>query len=106
MSPAADAMARAFMEVNAQNSKVPLIANVLAQPITDHREIIKRLIEQVTGTVRWRETMYYLQEQGITDLVELGAGKVLSGIAKRSNKDMNSISVGSVEEIEELAKNL
>ena len=68
MSPAADAMARAFMEVNAQNSKVPLIANVLAQPITDHREIIKRLIEQVTGTVRWRETMYYLQEQGITDL--------------------------------------
>ncbi len=106
MSPAADAMARAFMEVNAQNSKVPLIANVLAQPITDHREIIKHLIEQVTGTVRWRETMYYLQEQGITDLVELGAGKVLSGIAKRSNKDMNSISVGSVEEIEELAKNL
>ena len=106
MSPAADAMARAFMEVNAQNSKVPLIANVLAQPITDHREIIKHLIEQVTGTVRWRETMYYLQEQGITDLVELGAGKVLSGIAKRSNKDMNSISVSSVEEIEELAKNL
>lgn len=106
MAPAADAMARAFMEVEAHDAEIPLIANVLATPITDHKEIIKHLIEQVTGTVRWRETMAYLQEQNVTDLVELGAGKVLSGIAKRSNKEMNSISVGSVEEIEELAKNL
>ncbi len=106
MAPAADAMARAFMEVEAKDADIPLIANVLATPITEHREIIKRLIEQVTGTVRWRETMYYLKEQNVTDLVELGAGRVLSGIAKRSNKEMNSISVGSVEEIEDLAKNL
>lgn len=106
MRPAADAMARAFMEVEAHDAENPLVANVLAEPITDHKEIIKHLIEQVTGTVRWRETMAYLQEQGVTDLVELGAGKVLSGIAKRSHKEMNAFSVGSVEDIEELAKNL
>lgn len=106
MRPAADAMARAFMEVEAHDAEIPLVANVLAEPITDHKEIIKHLIEQVTGTVRWRETMAYLQEQGVTDLVEIGAGKVLSGIAKRSHKEMNAFSVGSVEDIEELAKNL
>lgn len=106
MRPAADAMARVFMEVEAHDAEIPLVANVLAEPITDHKEIIKHLIEQVTGTVRWRETMAYLQEQGVTDLVELGAGKVLSGIAKRSHKEMNAFSVGSVEDIEELAKNL
>ena len=106
MAPAANTMARAFMEVEANNAQIPLVANVLASPITDYREIIKNLVEQVTGTVRWRETMNYFQEQSITDLVELGAGKVLSGIAKRSNKEINSISVGSIEEIEELAKNL
>lgn len=106
MRPAADAMARAFMDVEAHDAEIPLVANVLAEPITDHKEIIKHLIEQVTGTVRWRETMAYLQEQGVTDLVELGAGKVLSGIAKRIHKEMNAFSVGSVEDIEELAKNL
>lgn len=106
MRPAADDMARAFMDVEAHDAEIPLVANVLAEPITDHKEIIKHLIEQVTGTVRWRETMAYLQEQGVTDLVELGAGKVLSGIAKRSHKEMNAFSVGSVEDIEELAKNL
>lgn len=106
MSPAADAMARAFMEVEANDAEIPLVANVLAEPITDHKEIIKHLIEQVTGTVRWRETMAYLQEQDVTDLAELGAGKVLSGIAKRSHKEMNAFSVGSAEDIEELAKNL
>lgn len=106
MAPAAEAMVRAFMEVEANDAKIPLIANVLAEPITNHKEIIKHLIEQVTGTVRWRETMMFMQQQGVTDLVELGAGKVLSGIAKRSYKEINSISVGSVSEIEELAKNL
>ena len=106
MVPAAETMMRAFMEVDANDAQIPLIANVLAQPITDHKDIIKHLIEQITGTVRWRESMMFMQQQGITDLVELGAGKVLSGIAKRSYKDINSISVGSIAEIEELAQNL
>lgn len=106
MAPAADVMARAFMEVEAKDAQIPLVANVLAEPITDHKDIIKYLIEQVTGTVRWRETMMFFKENNVTDLVELGAGKVLSGIAKRSNKEMNAISVGSIAEIEELASNL
>lgn len=106
MAPAADIMARAFMEVDASDAKIALISNVSVEPITDHKEIIKNLISQVTGTVRWRETMAFMHEQGITDLVELGAGKVLSGLAKRSYKDINSISVSAVAEIEELANNL
>lgn len=106
MQPAAEAMAHAFMEVEANNAEIPIVANVLAAPETSKQEIIKNLIEQVTGTVRWRETMTYFQENGVTDFVELGAGKVLSGMAKRSLKDVNSISVYSISDIEELAKNL
>ena len=106
MAPAAEVMMRAFMQVEAHDAQIPLVANVLAEPVIKHREIVKNLIEQVTATVRWRETMYYFKDQGITDLVELGAGKVLSGIAKRSNKEMNSISVGTPTELEELANNL
>ena len=106
MQPAAETMARAFMEVDAHNAFIPIVANVLAAPETEKKEIIKNLIEQVTGTVRWRETMAFFGANGVTDLVELGAGKVLSGIAKRSLKEVNSVSVCSVQEIEELAKNL
>lgn len=106
MAPAADAMARAFMNVEAHNAEIPLIANVLAEPITEHKDIIKHLIEQVTGTVRWRETMMYMHQQNVTDLIELGAGHVLSGLAKRSYKDINSVSVATAAEIEELANNL
>ena len=106
MKPAAEAMARALMQVESKDSNIPLISNVLAAPITNDKEIIKNLIEQVTGTVRWRETITFMKEQGITDIIELGAGKVLSGIAKRSFKEINSASVGTIADIEELAKNL
>lgn len=106
MQPAAEVMARAFMEVQAHSADIPLISNVLAAPITDEKEIIKRLIEQVTGSVRWRETMAFLHDQSITDIYELGAGKVLSGMVKRGYKDINTASVCSPAEIEELAKNL
>ena len=106
MQPAAETMAHAFMEVDAHNAEIPIVANVMAMPETEKKEIIKNLVEQVTGTVRWRETMDYFKENGITDIVELGAGKVLSGLAKRSLKEINSASVYSVADIEELAKNL
>ena len=106
MQPAAEIMARAFMEVDAHDAQIPLVANVSALPVIKHHEIIKNLIEQVTATVRWRETMYYFKQQGVTDLIELGAGKVLSGIAKRSDKEINSASVGTVAELKELADNL
>lgn len=106
MQPAAEVMARALMQVEAHDAQIPLIANVLASAITDHKEIVKRLVEQVTGSVRWRESVIYMKEQGITDVAELGAGKVLANIIKRSDKEMNAFSVGSAAEIEELAKNL
>lgn len=106
MQPAADVMARAFMEVESHKAQIPLISNVLASAVTDNKEIIKRLIEQITGSVRWRESVIFMKENGVTDVVELGAGKVLSGIVKRSDKDINAISVSSAAEIEELAKNL
>ena len=106
MQPAAEVMARVFMEVEAKKSNIPLISNVTVLPTTDEKEIIKNLIEQVTGSVRWRETIDYMHQNGITDIYELGAGKVLSGLIKRNYKDINTASIYSCEEIEELAKNL
>lgn len=106
MQPAAEVMGKALNDVEAQDAKIPLVANVLASEITDKTEIIKHLIEQVTGSVRWRESVAYLKTNGITNVVELGAGKVLSGIVKRCDKEINAISVGTAAEIEELATSL
>jgi len=106
MAPAAKVMEEALLAVKANNAQIPLIANVLATPITDSKEIIQHLIEQVTGSVRWRETVTYMVENGITDVVELGAGKVLSGIVKRSYKEINTLSVSAPADIEALAQDL
>lgn len=106
MQSAAETMARVLMEVEAYPAQIPLISNVLATPVTGEKEIIKRLVEQVTGSVRWRETMNYLNDQSVTDIYELGAGKVLSGLVKRSFKEINTASVCTPADIEELAKNL
>lgn len=106
MQPAAETMARVLMEVEARTAEIPLISNVLAEPVSDEKEIIKRLVEQVTGTVRWRETMNYLNDRSVTDVYELGAGKVLSGLFKRSFKEIHAASVCTPADIEELAKNL
>jgi [acyl-carrier-protein] S-malonyltransferase len=106
MQPAAETMARAFMQIESADAQIPLIANVSAEPVSDHRIIIKNLVSQVTGTVRWRETMALMHDNGITDVIELGAGKVLAGLVKRSFKDINALSVGNVAEIEDLANNL
>lgn len=106
MQPAAEIMARVLMDVDAHPAQIPLIANVLATPIQDEKEIIKRLVEQVTGSVRWRETMSYMHDAGVTDIYEIGAGKVLSGLVKRNYKDINTASICTTAEIEDLAKNL
>ena len=106
MQPAAETMARVLMEVEARPAEIPLISNVLAEPVSDEKEIIKRLVEQVTGTVRWRETMNYLNDRSVTDVYELGAGKVLSGLFKRSFKEIHAASVCTPADIEELANNL
>lgn len=106
MEPAAVVMAEALGKVEVHKPQIPLIANVLASAVDDEKEIVQNLIKQVTGSVRWRETVLYMKEQGVTDVVELGAGKVLSGIVKRSDKEMKAVSAGSVAEIETLASSL
>ncbi|MGO3931285.1 ACP S-malonyltransferase [Rhodopseudomonas pseudopalustris] len=83
MQPAAEAMAEALAGVAIKAPAAPLVCNVLAAPITDPDEIRRRLVEQVTGTVRWRESVAYMAGQGVTQFFEIGAGKVLSGLVKR-----------------------
>lgn len=107
MQPAAEVMAKALSEVKTTKPSIPLISNVLAHAVNNDKEIVQHLVEQVTGSVRWRETVDYMAEQGVTDVAELGAGKVLSGIVNRSKKGIiTAVSVGSSAEIEELAKSL
>lgn len=95
MQPAADAMAEALGNVTINPPVVPLVSNVLASAISDPDEIRKRLVEQVTGTVRWRESVSYMTAQGVTDVYEIGTGKVLAGIVKRIVKELNSTSIGT-----------
>ena len=94
MQPAADAMAEALAGVAIRPPASPLVSNVLAAPITDPDEIRRRLIEQVTGTVRWRESVAYMAGHGVTRFFEIGAGKVLSGLVKRIADGAVGISVG------------
>jgi len=79
---------------------VPVVANVLAQPISDPDEIRKRLVEQVTGTVRWRECVATMAANGITDFYEIGAGKVLASLVKRTAATANASSLGTPADIE------
>src|ERR1041384_6622933 len=94
MQPAADAMAQALAGVTIKPPASPLVANVLASPITDPDEIRRRLIEQVTGTVRWRESVAYMASQGVTRFFEIGGGKVLTGLVKRIADGAPGVSVG------------
>jgi len=100
MQPAADAMAKALAGVTVNTPAVPVVANVLAQAISDPAEIKKRLVEQVTGTVRWRECVTYMTANGVTHFYEIGAGKVLSGLAKRIDPSVNAASIGSPADID------
>jgi [acyl-carrier-protein] S-malonyltransferase len=99
MQPAAEVMEQALGKVTVNAPAVPVVANVLAQPITDPAEIVRRLVEQVTGTVRWRESVIFMAQAGVDTFYELGAGKVLSGLLKRIAERANGISVGTPEDI-------
>jgi [acyl-carrier-protein] S-malonyltransferase len=100
MQPAAEAMAEALAGVTVLRPEVPVVANVLAAPISDPEEIKKRLIEQVTGTVRWRECVSAMASAGVTDFFEIGAGKVLAGLVKRTAPSVNSTSLGAPSDID------
>ncbi|CAN7229124.1 ACP S-malonyltransferase [Rhizobium sp. LjRoot258] len=100
MAPAAEAMREALAGVKKSNPVVPLIANVRAAPVTDADEIARLLVEQVTGQVRWRETVEWFAANGATTLYEIGSGKVLTGLARRIDKTVNGIAVNTPADID------
>ncbi|KAB2855943.1 MAG: ACP S-malonyltransferase, partial [Bauldia sp.] len=100
MQPAADAMREALATAAIRPPRVPVVANVTARPTTDPEEIRRLLVEQVTGTVRWRESVAYIAEQGVTKFVECGAGKVLTGLLKRIVPEAAGTAVGAPADLE------
>lgn len=106
MQPAADAMAEALANAIMKSPVVPVIANVVAGPLTDPALIRQKLVEQVTGTVRWRECVNYMVANGVNVFVEIGAGKVLTGLAKKNAPDAQAFAAGSPVDIAAAAANL
>ncbi len=106
MSPAADAMKEALANVDMQTPLVPVVANVTASPTVDPGEIRDLLVQQVTRRVRWRESVLAMKELGVTMLIELGAGKVLSGLTKRIDRDLEAMSGGMPEDIDSILNSL
>jgi [acyl-carrier-protein] S-malonyltransferase len=99
MRPAADAMAAALASVTVKAPVVPVVANVTARPVTEPAEIVRRLIEQVTGTVRWRDSVAFMAGQGVTTFYEVGSGKVLSGLVKRIAAGAAGAAIGSPDDV-------
>ena len=99
MQPAAERMAQALEEVDIKPTIVPLVCNVLAEPISHPSDIKKRLIEQVTGRVRWAESVQYMHEQGVNKIWEIGSGKGLTGLARRIERDLSGAAIGKPEEV-------
>lgn len=99
MQPAADAMAEALSKVTVRAPAVPVVANVRAQAISDPQAIVRALVEQVTGTVRWRECMSYMAQNGVSTFYEAGAGKVLTGLVKRIAEGASGVAIGAPDDI-------
>jgi [acyl-carrier-protein] S-malonyltransferase len=106
MQPAADVMAEALAGVEIAVPKVPLVANVRAEAVSDPAEIRELLVKQVTGPVRWRESVLWLAGQGVTELVEIGAGKALSGMARRIDRALAASVVNTAADVKTLAETL
>jgi [acyl-carrier-protein] S-malonyltransferase len=106
MEPAAKRMAEALAAATIKTPVVPVVANVTASAVSSPDEIRKLLVEQVTGRVRWRESVTWMKEQGVSEMIELGAGKVLGGLVKRIEKDVSGESVGTPEQIDALIAKL
>jgi [acyl-carrier-protein] S-malonyltransferase len=104
MAPAADAMAEALERADIRAPVVPVMANVTAAKVTSPAEIRRQLVAQVTGTVRWRESVAAAVDMGVDCFVELGAGKVLTGLVKRIAPDARGLNAGTPAEIEALLK--
>ena len=99
MQPAAEVMARALDEVDMAQPKVPLVANVLAHDVEDPTAIRALLVDQVTGAVRWRESVAWMAEKGVTEMWEIGAGKALSGMVRRIDKTVATRAIGTPDDV-------
>jgi [acyl-carrier-protein] S-malonyltransferase len=99
MQPAADAMAAALAGVTVKSPVVPVVANVLAKPIRDPADIVDALVAQVTGTVRWRDSIAFMADAGVTRFYEVGAGKVLSGLVRRVAEGASGVSIGTPDDV-------
>ena len=106
MLPAADAMAEALEGIKIRQPVVPLVANVAAEKVNDPDTIRTYLIDQVTAMVRWRESVLYMKERGIDTLIEVGAGKVLSGLARRIDRGLAGKSIQQPDDFEAIVKEL
>jgi [acyl-carrier-protein] S-malonyltransferase len=106
MEPAAIAMADALGDTKINAPCVPLVANVIANQVTDPDEIRTLLVKQVTGAVRWRESVLWMKEHGVESMVEIGAGKVLSGLVRRIDRDIECTNAGSAADIDALIEKL
>jgi [acyl-carrier-protein] S-malonyltransferase len=104
MQPAADEMAEALAEVEFKAPSVPLVANVTASKVADPATIRDLLVKQVTGMVRWRESVLYMEGEGVSSFVEVGAGKALSGMVKRIAKEPELLAVGTPADVETFLK--
>ena len=103
MQPAAQVMAEALSQVAVTPPRVPLVANVLAAPITDPAAIVQALVDQVTGTVRWRESVTVMAQAGVTAFYEIGSGKVLTGLIKRIAEGATASSIGTPDDVARFA---
>jgi [acyl-carrier-protein] S-malonyltransferase len=99
MQPAADAMADALGKVSVNRPRVPVVTNVRARPVNDPAEIVQCLVEQVTGTVRWRESVLDMAQAGVSSFYEIGAGKVLTGLIKRIAQTATASAIGTPDDV-------
>ncbi len=106
MAPAAEKMAGALADVTIHAPKVPVVSNVLASGVSDPAQIRDLLIKQITGSVRWRESVAWMGAQGVTEFYEIGAGKALSGMIRRIEREANCVAVSTPDEVAAASGNL
>ena len=105
MKPATEIMKKTIAEINFNNSKSPIISNVTAKEMINSNQIKELLIKQIESPVKWRESVMYMMENGVKKFIEIGPGKVLSGLIKRIDRSVKLISVNDVDDLEKINLN-
>jgi len=106
MAPAAQVMAQALADTDIRPPCVPVVSNVTAEGVSEPSDIRRLLVDQITGMVRWRESVLWMKEQGVTQIVEIGSGKVLSGLVRRIDKEISCINIENPEDIDTFLESL